>query len=184
MIHVLGISGSLRAASVNSALLRTAARLAPPGTTLTVFDGLGALPLFNPDLEGSVLPAVEVFRDALRNADAVVIASPEYAHGVTGVIKNALDWVVGSAEFDRKPVALLKTAPRAAYAPAALRETMAVMGGWIIDEASLTVPLSSNNVDETRALAIPDVVTVLRTMLTELSKAVAAAQANAQAESS
>jgi NAD(P)H-dependent FMN reductase len=176
MIKLLGVSGSLRAASVNSALLRAAARLTPPGTVLTVVDALGARPLFNPDLEGSEPPSVHAFRHALRDADAVVIASPEYAHGVTGVIKNALDWVVGSAEFDCKPVALLRTAERAIHGPAALRETIVVMGGTVVDEASLTVPLRTNRVDESQALAMPDVVAVLRTMLTELAGAAVAAQ--------
>jgi NAD(P)H-dependent FMN reductase len=180
MAKILGLSGSLRAASVNTALLRAAARLAPSGTTLSVFGGMGALPLFNPDLEGHEPAAVHAFRDALREADAIAIASPEYAHGVTGIIKNALDWVVGSGEFERKPVALLKTAPRAVHAPAALRETIVVMGGIVIERASLTVPLSSNKIDEVQALAMPEVVAVLRQMLDELSEAAAPAYANAE----
>ncbi|KHJ61491.1 FMN reductase [Burkholderia glumae] len=168
---LLGIAGSLRAASVNRALLQAATRLTPPGASLNLFDGIGALPLFNPDIEDSAPAAVLAFRRALHDADAVVIASPEYAHGVTGVIKNALDWVVGTAEFERKPVALPRTAPRAEHAPAALRETLVVMGAAVVDAASLTIPLSSNRVDDAQILAMPDVVAVLRDMLKTLAEA-------------
>lgn len=177
MTKLLGISGSLRAESVNTAMLRAAARLTEPDTVLTVFDGIGELPLFNPDLEGKEPASVHAFRCALRDADAVVIASPEYAHGVTGVIKNALDWVVGSGEFERKPVALLGTAERAIHAPPALREIIVVMGGTVVDQASLTVPLRTNRVSESQALTMPEVVAVLRTMLAKLSEAAVVAQA-------
>ncbi|WP_081126297.1 NADPH-dependent FMN reductase [Metallibacterium scheffleri] len=90
-MKVLAISGSLRAASINSALLRAAARLAPPDMAITLFARIGDLPLFNPDFEPHTPPPVAALYAEVAAADALLIASPEYAHGVSGSIKNALD---------------------------------------------------------------------------------------------
>ncbi|MGZ5077900.1 MAG: NADPH-dependent FMN reductase, partial [Methylobacter sp.] len=87
----LAISGSLRAASLNSALLRAVVALAPSAVCVELYTGLGNLPLFNPDLEIAGSPAATDFYAHLVEAAGVIIASPEYAHGVTGVMKNALD---------------------------------------------------------------------------------------------
>src|SRR5438128_346539 len=103
-LRVLAISGSLRRASSNRALVNAAALLAPAGVEVAVWQQLEHLPAFNPDLDTEQpLPAVTDFRTALQKCDAVLISSPEYAHGVPGVLKNALDWVVGSGEFLDKP---------------------------------------------------------------------------------
>src|SRR5262245_31330281 len=92
-IRVLAISGSLRRASSNSALVDAATILAPVGVDVSVFRGLAAIPPFNPDLDADDPPAAVVeLRDALDASDALLISSPEYAHGVSGVLKNALDW--------------------------------------------------------------------------------------------
>ena len=91
-MKVLAISGSLRAASTNSALLRAAsARLAPPGVALTVFPGVGELQLFNPDLETGLPMPVRALHATVAASDALLLASPEYAHDVSGVMKNTLD---------------------------------------------------------------------------------------------
>ena len=113
MTKILALSGSLRAASINSALLRAAARLAPPEVSITVFLRLGDLPLFNPDYETNPPSIVTNFRSEVAEADVLIIASPEYAHGVTGTIKNALDWLVSLESFANKPVAVINTSPRA-----------------------------------------------------------------------
>jgi chromate reductase len=138
---ILALSGSLRAASLNSMLLRALARLAPAGTTVALGAELGLLPLFNADLEAHAPPPVAALRARIVAADAVLIASPEYAHGVTGVIKNALDWMVGNESFVDKPVALLNASPRATLAQAALRETLLTMSARIVDPACVAVPL-------------------------------------------
>jgi len=96
-IHLLAISGSLRAHSSNTETLRALTLLAPPEVTITPFDGLAALPHFNPDhdVEGMALPeAVQSLRAQIEAADGIVISSPEYAHGVPGSLKNALDWSI------------------------------------------------------------------------------------------
>jgi chromate reductase len=91
-LRVLGFAGSLRAASYNKMLLRAAVELAPAGMEIEVHD-IGDIPLFNEDVEAAgTPPAVEAFREAIRRADALLIATPEYNHGVPGVLKNAIDW--------------------------------------------------------------------------------------------
>jgi chromate reductase len=147
-MYILAISGSLRAASINSALLRAAARLAPSDIHVELYQGLGDLPLFNPDIEATEPAAVVDFRSRIIAADAVLIASPEYAHGVTGVLKNALDWMVGNESFVNKPVALLNASPVSIHAPASLKEIITVMSARIVEEASITVPLRGSRLDE------------------------------------
>src|SRR5688572_32897082 len=91
-IHVLGFAGSLRRGSYNRALLRAAQELAPAGMVIEVFD-LAPIPLYNADVEAQGDPEpVAAFKAAIRQADALLIACPEYNHGVPGVLKNAIDW--------------------------------------------------------------------------------------------
>lgn len=139
-LKVLALCGSLRAESVNLALLRALAGAAPDGVQVQFFDGLRHLPLFNPDEEDAAHAAVTKFRAALREADVVVIACPEYAHGIPGAFKNALDWVVGSAEFDQKPTLLLAASARGQHAPAQLAEVLRTMGAVLIGLHSAGLP--------------------------------------------
>ena len=116
-VRVLAISGSLRSGSSNSALVRAVAASATETVEVSVYRGLAELPPFNPDLDGeSPAAAVAEFRSALEACDAVLISSPEYAHGVPAVLKNALDWIVGSGELIDKPVALINASPHATHA--------------------------------------------------------------------
>lgn len=143
-MRILAISGSLKPSSTNSALLRAAAALAPDGTTFDYFDRqIGELSHFRADLdeEGSVPPPeVAMFRALLAQADGVLISCPEYAHGVPGSFKNALDWIVSSGELTDKPVALLMAGPGGArQAWAALTPTLRVMGCDLVFETSLVV---------------------------------------------
>ena len=107
-MRLLTVSGSLQARSSNKALLDAVAAGAIDGVEVHFFDGLRELPLFNPELDVEPAPApVAAWREALASADAVLVATPEYAHGYPGALKNALDWVVGSGEFSGKPVGLV-----------------------------------------------------------------------------
>ncbi len=139
--RILAISGSLRMASSNTKLLQAAALLAPNGVEISIYEGLGELPHFNPDLENAEIPAVVDFRFRLRNSNGVLISTPEYAHSLPGVLKNALDWVVGSGELVDKPVALFNASPRSTYAQAALTEILSTMSACLITEAHLTIPI-------------------------------------------
>jgi chromate reductase, NAD(P)H dehydrogenase (quinone) len=142
-MHILAISGSLRTGASNTTVLQAAALLAPPGVTITLYDGLGALPHFNPDLDSpdeDQLPEIVAdLRKQIGHADGVLISCPEYAHGIPGSFKNLLDWLVGSTEFPGKPVALLNTSPMSVHAPAQLAEILTTMNARLIREASITV---------------------------------------------
>jgi len=170
-IRVLAISGSLRDASTNSALIRAAAQLAPPRTEVATYAELDQLPLFNPDVDNDTPPiAVQAFRAALESADAVLISSPEYAHGVPGALKNALDWVVRSGELIDKPVALLNTSIRATHAWSSLVETLSVMSARVIREACVTVPLNGTGLDAKGIASDPQMAALLKTALQRLAR--------------
>ena len=171
-MKILAISGSLRAASLNSALLRAAARIAPPEFDIELFRRLGDLPLFNPDLDAETVETVQMLRRRIVAADALLIASPEYAHGVTGAMKNALDWMVGNESFVRKPVALLNASPRARHAQAALRETVSTMSALVVDEASITLPILGSGFDEDAIVRHTQIRTALLDSLHALAAAV------------
>ena len=125
-------------------------RVAPANVELVIYDGLGDLPHFNPDLdeEGSKPPAaVASLRRLLIGAGAIVISSPEYAHGVPGVLKNMLDWLVSTGELVEKPVALWNASPSgAAYAQASLLETLKTMNWRVIESASLIEPFVTRKI--------------------------------------
>nr|WP_216595050.1 NADPH-dependent FMN reductase [Collimonas arenae] len=176
-MNFLAISGSLRAASHNSALLRALARLAPAGMHIELYCGLGDLPLFNPDIEASDPAPVADLRTRIMAADALLIASPEYAHGITGAMKNALDWMVGCEAFVLKPVALLNASPRAVHAQASIREIVTMMSALIVDEASVTVPILGAKLSEDQIVAHPEISVTLRASLAALSDAVADSRA-------
>lgn len=162
-MRLLAISGSLRAVSSNTALLQAAAEIAPEGVEIALYDGIGALPHFNPDISDEEAPAsVVAFRAALAGADGVIFSTPEYAHGLPGVLKNALDWVVGSGELVEKPVALFNASPRSTYAVASLIEVLTVMSARVIDEASVTVQLAGRVVPEGGIAADEELAGMLR----------------------
>jgi len=183
-MNILALSGSLRSRSVNTALLRAAARLAPPTMSITVFDGLGRLPLFNPDDEVRAPDAVARLRRRVAVADALIIASPEYAHGVTGTIKNALDWLVAFEPFVHKPVAVLNAAPRAHHADATLRETLRTMAAVVVEPASITLPLLGTGFDEDAIVASRIIAASIRAALTALRDGIASDRNSAGATAS
>jgi chromate reductase len=148
-MHLLAICGSLRAASANKALIAAAMSVAPDDVTIELYDELGALPHFNPDLDDAGAPDVVVrFRERLMQADGVLISSPEYAHGVPGVMKNALDWVVGTGELVGKRVALLNASPRSTIAQAQLRETLKTMNWAVVDQACVAIQMRGRDIDD------------------------------------
>ena len=149
--RVLCLCGSLRRVSSNTAALEAMRQLAPPTLELELYRGLGTLPLFNPDDEAATVPAsVLALREAVGRADALLIACPEYAHGVPGAFKNLLDWLVGSVEFPGKPVLLLNTAARGSYhAQEALAETLVTMSAQLL--AAQPVPVALPGVGCTAA---------------------------------
>jgi chromate reductase len=167
-MNVLAIAGSLRTASINAAFCRAAARLAPSDFQIVVFEGLRALPLFNPDLESHPPDEVTAFRLKVSDADALLIASPEYAHGISGTMKNALDWLVSYEGFVAKPVAAINTSPRARHAYESLVEVLETMSAIFIREASVTIPLLGACVTEEEMIRSPTVSAQIRFVLDAL----------------
>ncbi len=172
-IHILTLSGSLRAASSNSAALEAAASLSPSDVHLVRYDGLADLPHFNPDIETGPLPeSVLRLRDEVRMCDGLIVSSPEYAHGIAGALKNALDWLVGSLDFPGKPVALINASPRACHAYSQLGEVLTTMSARLVVEACIVLPLTGRNLDAGGIARDPELVHRLRTCVARLSEAV------------
>ncbi|HET7833942.1 MAG TPA: NADPH-dependent FMN reductase [Gallionella sp.] len=163
--QILAISGSLRAASLNSTVLRVASSLPLPEGQIRIYQGLADLPHFNPDMEGKEPASVLDLRGQLQQADGVLIACPEYAHGVPGAFKNALDWVVASGEFVNKPVALINLFARSIWAPALLKETLSMMTATVIEPASITLQLPGNKVSEDFIAADARIASAMRSSL-------------------
>ena len=173
-MNVLGISGSLRTASVSTALLKTASTRMPQHVKLTIYDGLGNLPHFNPEIDTEFPPPpVSDFRSQLNNSAGVIISTPEYAHGIPGVLKNALDWLVASGELYEKPVALFSASPRGRFAHASVIETLMVMMARLIPEAFVNVspPLGMGN-GELQVTATEDLSTRVERALAVFAKAI------------
>ena len=135
-MKVLAICGSLQAKSGNLVLLKTAAASMPPGVELVLFDGLRHLPHFNPDIEASGVPeSVTQWRQALAASDAVLIACPEYGFSLPGVLKNGIDWVIGSGELEQKVVAITAAVvgpERGRRGLQALRDTLSAVRATIV----------------------------------------------------
>ncbi|MFF3543183.1 NADPH-dependent FMN reductase [Streptomyces platensis] len=134
----LALCGSLRTGSFNGAVVRAAAELCAPRTSLEIGPDLGQLPFFNQDVELRALPPkVRELRERCAASDGLLIASPEYARGTSGVLKNALEWLVGSGEQVGKPVALVTASTSAQggdRAQAWLAETLTMMGTKVLPE--------------------------------------------------
>jgi chromate reductase, NAD(P)H dehydrogenase (quinone) len=155
-LKLLLISGSARQGSTNTAALRTAAVLAPPGVEGLFYDGLGQLPLFNPDddREGMELhPEVVRMRGAVANADALLICTPEYAGALPAALKNLLEWTIGDAGTYGKPVGWINVSGPAAPtggedAHESLGKVLRYAGADVVSAACVRIPLGRDMIDE------------------------------------
>ena len=155
-MRVLAIRGSLRAASINAAVLEAAALLSPAGLTIDRIRRTGRAADFQPrSRHGFSARSGWRLRHDVGLSDGLLIASPEYAHGVAGGLKNALDWLVGGPEFHQKPVAVFNASARAVHADAHLRETLVTMSARVIEPASITLGLPATGVDAAGIVADP-----------------------------
>ena len=170
MPTLLAISGSLRTASSNTAVVAAARALAPPGLEVVVYGGLGDLPHFNPDLDTDTPPrGVLELRRLVGAADALLISSPEYAHGIPGVMKNALDWLVSSLEFPDKPVGLVNASAGSTHAQAALEEVLRTMSAELVADACVTLPWTGAKPDLARLTEHPVLSDLMRGVLAALA---------------
>lgn len=170
---VLAISGSLRAASTNTALLRACMLLAPPDMRLVLAEGIDLLPHFNADLDTETPPAAVIkWRAQIGSADALLIASPEYARGVPGTIKNALDWLAGSADIVDKPVALINGSPRATIAQESLAVTLGTVSAKVVAPQAYLAPIAGIAPAPEVIAADPLLAAPLRRALDDLLRAI------------
>jgi len=151
-LRLLALSGSLRNRSYNTAALQALKQLAPEGVSIRI-GNIALVPLFNPDREDDAIPAVMALKRDLKVSHGLIIASPEYAHGVSGPLKNALDWLVSGEEFPSIPIMLINTSPRAHHALEALREILVTMAGNLVEDAFVSVPLLGSHLDTGGVLA-------------------------------
>jgi chromate reductase, NAD(P)H dehydrogenase (quinone) len=153
-MRVLLVSGSLREGSTNTATLRTVRAVCPAGIEATLYDGMAALPHFNPDAdrEGEpVDPEVARLRELLYRSDALVVCTPEYAGALPGALKNLLEWTVGDASTYRKLVAWINVAGPAAPTGGAdahesLRKVLGYVDARIVEPACLRLSLTRDSV--------------------------------------
>ena len=173
-MKVLLLSGSLRAGSSNEAALRTVEEVAARGIVATRFEGMAALPHFNPDDDHDPLPApVAALRDAIREADALLVCTPEYAGDMPGSFKNLLDWTVGGMETVDKPAAWINisTSPSGATGThRALCTVLTYTGCRIVDDACAHIPVPRDTIVDG---VVTD--TALRARLAEVLRALEAA---------
>lgn len=152
--------------------MHAAALVAPSGVTVSVWDGLDTLPHFNPDLdrEGDVAPLpVAELRRRIGEADALIISTPEYAHGVPGSLKNALDWLVSCSEFPGIPIALVNPSPESFHAHESLAETLRTMSADLPPEMSVRIPVLDRSMNAAKFAADPEMSAALRVVLAALT---------------
>jgi NAD(P)H-dependent FMN reductase len=141
---IVAISGSIRAGSSNTNVLKALAAFIPDDVEYTIYDGIKELPHFNPDIDQLKPPVVvENFRKMLAESHALIICTPEYAQGVPGVLKNALDWLVSSAALYKKPVATITASPSLTggdKAHASLLLTLGMLDTTVVEGGSILIP--------------------------------------------
>lgn len=145
---IFAIPGSLRAASSNHHILRYLSGLVPADVNFIIYNELASIPPFDPGLDNDTPPAaVTGLRANIHNADAVIICTPEYAFGVPGQLKNALDWLVSSGTLVDKPAALITASSSGEYAHPALLRTLGALSAKVLEEACLLVPFIRSKMD-------------------------------------
>jgi chromate reductase len=174
-IKILAISGSLRQKSSNSALMNAIIALAPENMKFTIYGGLGELPHFNPDIDVDEGPAlVKGLRTQLKDADGVLICTPEYGNGVPGVLKNALDWIVSSGEFMNKPTVVISASPTPMggdKAHASLLLTLKMINAEIVEGGTMIIPHITLKLNNEGVITNPETKQELLSVLRGLEQA-------------
>jgi len=146
--NIFAISGSLRAGSSNHNILHFLAKLAPAGVNFTIYDSLALIPPLDPGLDNESPPdAVFELRSFIKHADAIIICTPEYAYGVPGQLKNALDWTVSSGSLDGKLMALITASTGGENAHAAMLLILGALSANLLPDATLLIPFIRSKMD-------------------------------------
>ena len=169
-MHLITVCGSLQHRSANHAALAVASATAiERGATVDDFDRLGEIPAFNPERGEEPIDVIEDWRRRIDEADAVLVAAPEYAGGLAGVIKNALDWLVGSATVYRKPVGVISAGTSGGeHARRMLTQTLTWQGAYVVAELGISTPRTKS--DDTGTFtdtATVDSISTLSTLLVD-----------------
>lgn len=169
-INIVAISGSLKSTSANTNILRNIAKLAPQNVAVNIWEGLDSLPHFNPEIKEAFLSVVD-FRQKLKDADAIIFSTPEYAFGVPGVLKNALDWVVSSGELNGKPVAAISASPLYSggdKALASLLLTLTALGANMDAGSSISLSNIKSKMTDTGEFSDDETISDLKQLLNGL----------------
>lgn len=169
-LTLLAISGSTRQSSSNLNLIHAIIDLAQATFTTKIFDGIADIPHFNPDLDKDIAPEqVTRFRQELSNADAILICTPEYAAGVPGALKNAIDWTVSSMGFSQKPVALITASTSGGLAHQSLLGTLLIIESKITVETQLVISSIKTKVTTDNKITDPVTLEKVKTLIQSLS---------------
>jgi chromate reductase, NAD(P)H dehydrogenase (quinone) len=169
MIKILAIPGSLRQNSSSNYILKAILSVAPEDIMVEVYEGVGTLPHFNDPEETPEV--VTEFRQKVKQSDAVLICTPEYAFGIPGSLKNALDWTVASGEFVDKPVGLVTASSQGEKGHAALLLVLTAISATMIDGATLLIPFVRAKLDKTGHVKDNSLLDQLTLIVQNLAKA-------------
>lgn len=148
MKNIFAISGSLREGSSNHNILQLLGKMIPAGTNYTIYDGLRDIPAFDPGIDTGAAPApVADLREKLSQADGIIICTPEYAFGVPGALKNALDWMVSSGSFSGKPTALITASTGGENAHEAMIKILGAIDAKLTPETTLLIQFVRSKMD-------------------------------------
>jgi chromate reductase len=178
-IKILAISGSVRDNSSNSKLLRAVANLSPENVVFKFYNELETLPHFNPGIDNDESPPapVTILRNYLKEADGVLFSTPEYANGVPGVLKNALDWIVSSGEFMNKPVAVISASPHPGggeKAHASLLLTLNMLSAKIVEGGTMMIPFITTKLNADGKITDPvmkqELINLINALVDDINK--------------
>ena len=171
MKNIIAISGSLRLGSSNHNILKFLGKLVPSNINYTIYDNLATIPPFDPGEDNDHVPnVVSELRIAIKNADAVIICTPEYAFGVPGQLKNALDWTVSSGSLVDKPLSLITASTSGQYAHAALLLILGALSANVIEPATLLIPFIRSKMVADGNITDADTAEKLKSAFTALIK--------------
>jgi chromate reductase, NAD(P)H dehydrogenase (quinone) len=169
MIRIIAIPGSLRKNSSSNLILKAISEMIPDTVSFEIFEGVGNLPHFN---DPEVVPSeITNFRAKVRSANAVLICTPEYAFGVPGSLKNAVDWTVSSGDFFDKPVGLITASSQGEKGHAALMLVMAAISAKVINDATLLISFVRSKLDAEGKIKDPSLAGDLNRLVANLVRA-------------